>query len=129
TAKDPFHRYNSVHEMEDALVQSLDPSFANVAKYTPPFEAGEETKAIPVITDDQLKDASADETLVHHAGETKKVEEKPVNVEEKDAKPKKKKRFRKTKITKLILALIIISVISIVLFTIQKEVEISDKSE
>src|SRR5699024_11527098 len=82
TAKDPFHRYNSVHEMEDALVQSLDPSLANVAKYTPPFEAGEETKAIPVITDDQLKDASADETLVHHAGETKKVEEKPTKVEE-----------------------------------------------
>lgn len=126
TAKDPFHRYNSVHEMEDALVQSLDPSLANVAKYTPPFEAGEETKAIPVITDDQLKDASADETLVHHAGETKKVEEKPTKVEENDAKPKKKKRFRKTKIALLILALVIISIIAIVLFTSPKEVEVPD---
>src|SRR5699024_1775092 len=44
TAKDTFHRYSSVYEMEEALNHALDPALENVAKYTPPFEAGEETK-------------------------------------------------------------------------------------
>src|SRR5699024_4861140 len=74
TAKDTFHRYSSVYEMEEALNHALDPALENVAKYTPPFEAGEETKAIPVITDEQMQQGTNnDETMVHQAVDTKKV--------------------------------------------------------
>src|SRR5690625_4948119 len=55
TAKDPFHRYNDVNEMEQALVRALDPEYINESKFVPPVEEGEETKAIPIITDDEVK--------------------------------------------------------------------------
>src|SRR5699024_1066668 len=54
TAKDPFHRYESVFDMETALDIALDPSVRDEAVYSPPEEAGETTKAIPIITDEQL---------------------------------------------------------------------------
>src|SRR5699024_3813136 len=49
TANDPFHRYESVFAMEEALNMALDPSYLNEEVYEPPVEAGEETKAIPII--------------------------------------------------------------------------------
>jgi eukaryotic-like serine/threonine-protein kinase len=49
TAKDPFHRYNSVEEMEDDLRTALDASRANDAKFVIP-EDNEATKAIPIIS-------------------------------------------------------------------------------
>src|SRR5699024_6771299 len=58
TAKDSFHRYDTVDEMNDALASALDPSKLNEAIYAPPVEAGEETKAIPIITDDQFQQNS-----------------------------------------------------------------------
>ncbi|WP_413301371.1 Stk1 family PASTA domain-containing Ser/Thr kinase [Bacillus sp. 1P10SD] len=63
TAKDPFHRYNSVEEMEEDLRTALDPERVNEAKFVIPID-NDATKAIPVITDDKpLK--NLDETLVH----------------------------------------------------------------
>ena len=84
TAKDPFHRYNSVFEMEEALNMALDPSYADEEVFTPPVEAGEATKAIPIITDTQLADSDHDETLVHN--EHQKTKAVPVPSEEKEAK-------------------------------------------
>jgi serine/threonine protein kinase/beta-lactam-binding protein with PASTA domain len=64
TAKDPFHRYNSVEEMEEDLRTALDPERMDEPKFVLPIDE-EATKAIPVITNDQpLK--NLDETLVHH---------------------------------------------------------------
>lgn len=63
TAKDPFHRYNSVDEMEEDLRTALDPERVNEPKFVIPVD-DEATKAIPVITNDKpLK--NLDETLVH----------------------------------------------------------------
>lgn len=64
TAKDPFHRYNSVEEMEADLRTALDTERIDEPKFALPID-DEATKAIPVITSDQpLK--NLDETLVHH---------------------------------------------------------------
>src|SRR5699024_11691314 len=72
TAKDPFHRYESVFDMETALDIALDPSVRDEAVYSPPEEAGESTKAIPIITDEQLHGTDDDATLVHNEHETTK---------------------------------------------------------
>ncbi|MBO0959159.1 Stk1 family PASTA domain-containing Ser/Thr kinase [Neobacillus sp. MM2021_6] len=63
TAKDPFHRYNSVEEMEEDLRTALDLERMDEPKFAIPID-NEATKAIPVITDHHpLK--NLDETLVH----------------------------------------------------------------
>ncbi|EKN64109.1 serine/threonine protein kinase with PASTA sensor(s) [Neobacillus bataviensis LMG 21833] len=63
TAKDPFHRYNSVEEMEEDLQTALDLERMDEPKFAIPID-NEATKAIPVITDHHpLK--NLDETLVH----------------------------------------------------------------
>lgn len=72
TAKDPFHRYSDVEEMELALATALDPDKINEPKYVPPVEAGEETKAIPIITDDQLEAQMNQETIIHQSEDTTK---------------------------------------------------------
>src|SRR5690625_6285882 len=44
TAKDPFHRYNDVNEMEQALVRALDPEYINESKFVPPVEDRKSTR-------------------------------------------------------------------------------------
>lgn len=110
TAKDPFHRYANVHEMEAALELALDPAYMNEALYEPPVEAGEETKAIPIITNDQYPTNvnHEEETLVHEETmPTKNLTEKQHN-KSLEKKPKKKKRFRKTKWFLIIFLLLIV---------------------
>ena len=63
TAKDSFHRYNSVEEMEEDLRTALDSERINEAKFVIPID-DEATKAIPVITNDRPLQ-NLDETLVH----------------------------------------------------------------
>lgn len=64
TAKDPFHRYNSVEEMEEDLRTALDPERLHEPKFFIPIDI-DATKAIPIITNDPpIK--SLDETLVHN---------------------------------------------------------------
>ena len=63
TAKDPFHRYESVEEMEADIRTSLDPSRADEPKFTIPFD-DDRTKAIPIITEDKPF-SNLDETIIH----------------------------------------------------------------
>jgi eukaryotic-like serine/threonine-protein kinase len=63
TAKDSFHRYNSVEEMEDDLRSALDSERLNEAKFIIPID-DEATKAIPVITNERSFQ-NLDETLIH----------------------------------------------------------------
>jgi eukaryotic-like serine/threonine-protein kinase len=63
TAKDSFHRYNSVDEMEDDLRTALDSNRLNEAKFVIPID-DEATKAIPVITNERPFQ-NLDETLIH----------------------------------------------------------------
>ncbi|WP_047984928.1 Stk1 family PASTA domain-containing Ser/Thr kinase [Ornithinibacillus californiensis] len=105
TAKDPFHRFNTVYEMEDTLEIALSPEKLDEPKYTAPTEVGEETKAIPIITENQLQNIHQD-TIVHQANaETKKVgnngQVPPSNLNN------KKKKNKKLLITSIILFLLL----------------------
>src|SRR5690606_38476996 len=75
TAKNPFHRYETIYDLEEALDTALDPDKLHEPPFTPPKETGEETKAIPIITDNEFKHDYDQETIVHHGnGETKEYE-------------------------------------------------------
>lgn len=107
TAKDPFHRYETVYELNDAIETALHPSKLNEAVYTPPIEVGEETKAIPVITDNQLYEDVNQDTVIHQTNATTKNFE-PGDSKEKAQeknKPKKKKKKRRIIIISLIVLL------------------------
>ncbi|WP_067730877.1 Stk1 family PASTA domain-containing Ser/Thr kinase [Oceanobacillus damuensis] len=69
TAKDPFHRYESIYEFENAIETALHPDMLNEPPFSPPIEVGEETKAIPIITDRQIEEDMEQATLVHKADE------------------------------------------------------------
>lgn len=83
TAKDPFHRYNSVDEMDEDLRTALDLNRLHEPKFQIPVD-DEATKAIPVITNDRPM-KNLDETIVHSSGE------KPNNGDGKKEKKKRKK--------------------------------------
>jgi serine/threonine-protein kinase len=122
TAKDPFHRYGTVDEFEQALVTAMDPAKLNEEVYTPPVEAGEETKAIPIITDNHVQDTNQD-TIVHHTDATTKSfndetaddsnsEEAggaPAKKKKKKGKKNKKKKGKKKWIILLVLFILLVS--------------------
>jgi eukaryotic-like serine/threonine-protein kinase len=66
TAKDPFHRYNSVEELEEELFTALDPNRMDEEKFSIPLD-DEATKAIPVITSERPF-KNIDETIVMKNG-------------------------------------------------------------
>ncbi|MEH7106814.1 Stk1 family PASTA domain-containing Ser/Thr kinase [Bacillus sp. JJ1764] len=66
TAKDSFHRYDNVEEMEEDLRTALNPERIDEPKFMIPVD-DEATKAIPVITNDRPLQ-NLDETLVHSNG-------------------------------------------------------------
>ncbi|KAF0824458.1 Serine/threonine protein kinase PrkC, regulator of stationary phase [Cytobacillus firmus] len=90
TAKDPFHRYDSVEEMEEDIRTALEPERLHEKKFIVPID-DDATKAIPVITDDRSYQ-SMDETLVHAKdlkGDTQPAA-KPLPEKKKEKKKKKK---------------------------------------
>ncbi|RDW17884.1 Stk1 family PASTA domain-containing Ser/Thr kinase [Oceanobacillus chungangensis] len=112
TAKDPFHRYQSIYEMEEALATALDPDKLNEEMYEPPVEAGDETKAIPIITDHQIANNPEQHTIVHQTnGATKNYPEES-NAKESFSKAKKKekkpKKGKKRKKWPMILIIIVV---------------------
>jgi len=134
TAKDPFHRYNDVNEMEQALVRALDPEYINESKFVPPVEEGEETKAIPIITDDQINGemSHADETIVHSPSDTTKTYTTSEGDHEEEDEVKQQKSNKKWwwigGISVLLLA-ILLAVFVIPQMLQPKEVEIPDVTE
>lgn len=123
TAKNPFHRFRSVSEMQDAILVALDPEHLNEPVYRPPVEEGEATKAIPIITDETLEkmnvNANDDSTIVHQAPE----KARPV---EEDGKKKKKKRRRRWLFAILSLILLAMAFFLLFLFSSPKDVTIPD---
>lgn len=105
TAKDPFHRYETVYDMEDGLETALDPDRVNEEKYMPPDEAGEDTKAIPIITDNQLHPNEHNNTVVH------KTNNEPKNPNKKDKKSKKKPKTKRKKKKKWVILFSILIVL------------------
>src|SRR5699024_12434843 len=98
--------------------------------------AGEETKAIPIITDDQFQQNSNQDTIIHQTdGKTNEFgNDKPDKKAAKKSK-KKKKNKRKKKWKKVILIILILLVLAIgtffVLTTLMqpKDVTVLDLTE
>ncbi|MDX8365017.1 Stk1 family PASTA domain-containing Ser/Thr kinase [Cytobacillus sp. IB215665] len=63
TAKDTLHRYDSVDDMEVDIKSALDPEKMTEERFTLPVEDDEVTKAIPVLTNEQL--LANEKTTVH----------------------------------------------------------------
>lgn len=97
-AKDPFHRYIGVNEMHSALEHAYDPNRLHEEKFSPPVEAGEETKAIPVITDDHIGVEPDQETMVHRTdAQTIRMDAAAVEAEGASKDPPNKKKKKKPK--------------------------------
>ncbi|SDL75481.1 Stk1 family PASTA domain-containing Ser/Thr kinase [Sediminibacillus halophilus] len=123
TTKDPFYRYETVHEMEEDLETALDPERLDEEKFQTPDENGEETKAIPIITEDTFQTKSTEETIVHDNTKNNGV---------KDKKSKKRKR-NKTLIWVAISIFVLLGGVIAALFFIPgllqpKDVELIDVS-
>ncbi|MBB6452971.1 serine/threonine-protein kinase [Salirhabdus euzebyi] len=76
TAKNPFHRYENAHQLEEDLATVLLPERYNENKYIPPQEEGEETKAIPIITSDNDLSNNHGETIIRKKNESAEAEKK-----------------------------------------------------
>src|SRR5690625_104618 len=72
TAKNPFHRYETVYEIEEAIDSAFHPENINAKRYTPPIEVGEETKAIPIITENYIQHDFNQDTIIHRPNEPTK---------------------------------------------------------
>ncbi|MEH7435958.1 Stk1 family PASTA domain-containing Ser/Thr kinase [Neobacillus drentensis] len=125
TAKDSFHRYNSVEEMEEDLRTALDTDRVNEAKFVIPID-NDATKAIPVITNDKpLK--NLDETLVHS-------NDKPLPGPKDDLKEGSGKKKRKKWPVILISTFLVLAILGLLAFTFlpgllsAKDVKIPDVS-
>lgn len=108
TAKDPFHRYDNVDEMEDDLRTSLDGSRLNEGRFIIPVD-DEATKAIPIITNDRPYHNS-DETIIRKDAQ---------NALEQAAKEKKNRRKKWPVILTVLFLLILTS--GIVMVTLGPE--------
>ncbi|RPF56041.1 Stk1 family PASTA domain-containing Ser/Thr kinase [Aquisalibacillus elongatus] len=78
TAKDPLQRYQTIEEMQMDLSTALDPDRVNENPFVVPEEEGEETKAVPVISDQtNAYNSNHDDTKVmNNQEETKKKSKK-----------------------------------------------------
>ncbi|MCM3616307.1 Stk1 family PASTA domain-containing Ser/Thr kinase [Sutcliffiella horikoshii] len=89
-AKDPFHRFASVDEMQSDLMTALEPGRMNEPKFNIPDDDDEATKAIPIIKGSLGNITNDEETRI------RPPEEKQVK-EEKDTPPSKQKKKKKKK--------------------------------
>ncbi|QGQ46901.1 Stk1 family PASTA domain-containing Ser/Thr kinase [Metabacillus sediminilitoris] len=103
TAKDPFHRYQSADEMEEDLETVFDVSRLTEPRFSIP-EDDEVTKAIPIITNENINRDKIDDTIVH-APENDDIH-KSTNKQQKNQKIKKEKKKKKPGKNKLAIILI-----------------------
>lgn len=103
TAKDPFHRYQSADEMEEDLETVFDVSRLTEPRFSIP-EDDEVTKAIPIITNENINRDKIDDTIVH-APENDDIHKSP-NKQQKNQKIKKEKKKKKPGKNKLAIILI-----------------------
>lgn len=130
TAKNPFYRYADVYQFEAALETALSPEKLNEEPFKIPDEAGDETKAIPIITDEDLsQEDEAGQTIVHQA-DTEPTKSYPEESNGKKKKKDKKKPSSKKKkiiwISIILLLLLGIGTAAIVYAMQPKDVTIDD---
>ncbi|MFE8699028.1 Stk1 family PASTA domain-containing Ser/Thr kinase [Cytobacillus sp. FJAT-54145] len=124
TAKDPFHRYNSVEEMEDDLRTALDPERLYEEKFVIPID-DDATKAIPVITNERPYQ-NLDDTLIH-SNQKGSVE---TNSNQKgNGKNKKKRKKWPVALVSVFFLLVILSILTVTVLPgilSPKDVEVPD---
>ncbi|MGI8315072.1 Stk1 family PASTA domain-containing Ser/Thr kinase [Halobacillus mangrovi] len=127
TAKDPFHRYESVYDMEADLETSLEPERLNEPEFQVPEEDEEEkTKAIPVITQDAYGEQPEENTIIHTNSSPSTsqsntiVNERPGSETKNSSEPSVKKKKKKRKAWPWIVSLLTLLLIGglIAIFTI-----------
>ncbi|ENQ3106652.1 serine/threonine protein kinase [Bacillus sp. 491mf] len=128
TAKDPFHRYQSVNAMKRDIETALYPERINEQPFYIP-EDMEATKAIPIIQQEQLISANTEETIVL-AGKSKEEKQQDKPEEEQKKKKKKSNRWLKILLTTFLFLVVcgILAVTVIPGFFIPKEVKVPDVS-
>ncbi len=107
TAKDPFHRYNNVEEMEDDLSTALYSDRINENRFIVPVD-NDATKAIPIITDEH-KYGNIEETVVHD----KNVKAGQNHEKQKPQKEKKKRKKWPVVLVSIFFSLIILIILAI----------------
>ncbi|WP_099363050.1 Stk1 family PASTA domain-containing Ser/Thr kinase [Fredinandcohnia onubensis] len=126
TAKDPFHRYDSVEEMEEDLQTALFPNRLNEEKFVIPDMDDEVTKAIPIIKDNGPLTSA--ETMVRDSQKNSK------SVDQDEPKPKKKKKKKNKLLVSLAIIFFLILAAGVAAVTIfpalflPKDVEVPDVS-
>ncbi len=96
TAKDPFHRYDSVEELREDLLSALSPQRVNEKPFVVP-EDMDATIAMPIITEDTVIPDS-DDTIVaaQDTHEYNEEDSEPFADQSKNKKKKKSKKKTKT---------------------------------
>ncbi|GIO21920.1 Stk1 family PASTA domain-containing Ser/Thr kinase [Oceanobacillus sp. J11TS1] len=110
TAKNSFYRYEDVYQFETALETALSPEKINEEPFAIPDEDGDETKAIPIITDEDLSQEEAGQTIVHQADQEPTKNYPNGNKGKKKEKKKKPARKKKKILWISILLLLLIGI-------------------
>ncbi|MED3552236.1 Stk1 family PASTA domain-containing Ser/Thr kinase [Cytobacillus praedii] len=100
TAKDPFHRYDSVEEMEEDIRTALEPDRMNEEMFIVPID-NDATKAIPIITDSQSF-SNMDETVIRD--KDVKGNQTPQDIKPKKEKSGKKEQKKRKKWTTILVS-------------------------
>ncbi|WP_026585587.1 Stk1 family PASTA domain-containing Ser/Thr kinase [Bacillus sp. J33] len=127
TAKDPFHRYDTVDEMEEDIRTALDPERLHEAKFMVPID-DDATKAIPVITNDQTYQ-NIDETLVH--SKESKADTQPIAKPQPEKQKQKKKKKWPIILVSVFLTLLALTILAITVLPdliAPKDVQVPDVS-
>ncbi|RYI32180.1 Stk1 family PASTA domain-containing Ser/Thr kinase [Bacillus infantis] len=126
TAKDPFHRYENVEDMEEDIRTALEPGRMNEKKFSVPDD-DDATKAIPVITSDRPYQ-NMDETRVHEKDD-KGSSAGPAPAAKKQKKDKKKKKKWPIVLVSLFLFFVVMGVLALTVLPelfLPKEIEVPD---
>ncbi|WP_281975591.1 Stk1 family PASTA domain-containing Ser/Thr kinase [Halobacillus litoralis] len=120
TAKDPFHRYDSVLDMEYDIETSLEPYRLDEPEFTlPTDDEDEKTKAIPVITKESYGEQPEENTIIHTNEHKPTYQEQETKQNVKSVPPVEKKK-KKKKVWPWVLTILTLLIIGglIALFTI-----------
>ncbi|MGD6854673.1 Stk1 family PASTA domain-containing Ser/Thr kinase [Bacillus infantis] len=126
TAKDPFHRYENVEDMEEDIRTALEPDRMNEKKFSVPDD-DDATKAIPVITSDHPYQ-NMDETRVHEKDD-KGSAAGPAPAAKKQKNDKKKKKKWPIVLVSLFLFFVVLGVLALTVLPelfLPKEIEVPD---
>jgi len=133
TAKDPFHRYDSVEELEKDLETAFDVNRISEPRFVIPDD-DEATKAIPIITNENMENYKVDDTIIRNTASEPVLTQQNNDFEKgKKGKKEKKPKKKKSKLATFIITTFIIIIMAIIAaftivpsFLLPKDVEVPD---